>query len=212
MKLSIAVVALSFLAALVLTGCSTLKHVDYSQVLSRKGWDKPDEVMALLGIKPGMSIADLGAGYGYFSFEFAKAVGPSGKVYAVELDPERRAALRAEIAKRKISNIIVVEGTVSDPQLPDAAIDLVFLCNAYHHFENRPTYFRDLNQDLRNNARVAILDTKNTAFARFVVPKGHWVEPQQIIQEMQAAGYRHVSSFDTLPYNSFEVYAVLNNG
>lgn len=212
MKVSFIVLAFSLLAVLALTGCSTLKHVDYSQILSRKGWDKPKQVIDLLGIKPGMTVADLGAGNGYFSFEFAQAVGSQGKVYAVEIDPERAAALRVEIARRKISNIIVVDGTASDPLLPDAAIDLAFLCNAYHHFENRTTYFRDLGQNLRSDARVAILDTKDTGFARLVVPKGHWLQPQQITQEMHAAGYRRVSSFDTLPYNSFDVYAVINNG
>ncbi|MGH0038310.1 MAG: class I SAM-dependent methyltransferase [Myxococcota bacterium] len=189
-----------------LAGCGVVGRMDWSHIFSRQGWQRTDMVMETLALQPGDVVADLGAGDGYFSFHLAEAVGPGGRVYAVDVDPAPLAKLRREIARRGVTNIEVVEATADDPSLPDGVIDQVFLCNAYHHFEDRVAYFARLQRALAPGARVAVIDGRPEGFATWVVPKGHWLEPGVLEGELSAAGYRLRDSYDFLPLNTFDVF------
>jgi len=104
-------------------------------------WQLPDEVIDSLNIKPGDHVSDIGAGGGYFTFILADAVGPNGKVYAVDVDEEITVELEDTVSESGHENIVVVLGEFEGPLLPDGTIDLVFLCNTYHHIEDRADYF-----------------------------------------------------------------------
>jgi ubiquinone/menaquinone biosynthesis C-methylase UbiE len=190
-----------------LAGCSVLSRLDYSHILSRQGWQRSDRVIETLELQPGDRVADLGSGDGYFSFPLADAVGPGGRVYAVDIDEEKIRALRLEVAERGYRNIEVILAEPDDPGLPDGGIDLVFLCNAYHHFGERVAYFTRLQRDLAPGARLAVVDGKSEGAATFFLPDGHWLPPGELVAELEVAGYRHTNAYNFLPLQSFDLFS-----
>ncbi len=199
---------LSLVAALALAGCSTFSRIDYSQLFTRAGWQRPDRVIETLALQPGDQVADIGAGEGWFSFRLADAVGPDGRVYAVDVDPEAVQAVEDEARRRGYANVVAVLAKPEDPLLPDRAIDLAFLCNSYHHIENRGPYLERLRGDLAPGARVAVIDVKDTGLATLFVPAGHGTPVGVMREELAAARYPHTASHDFLPLQSFEVFAL----
>ncbi len=175
----------------------------------RTSWQQPDRVVESLKIAPGAQVADLGAGSGYFLPYLAEAVGPEGKVFAVDVDPEVVQELRDTVAAAGYTNVEVVLGEFDDPLLPDGAIDLVFLCNTYHHIEDRARYFSRLQIDLKPGGRVAILDPNADlgGFVSLFLNDGHTSAAADVVAEMQTAGYRSVQSFDFLLTQIFELFA-----
>jgi len=194
-------------AALTLTGCSAATKIDYWHLFSRSGWQHPERVVADLELQPGDQVADIGAGGGYFTFRLADAVGPTGHVYAVDVDPETVRQLEEEAREAGYSNVTVVLGEFGDPLLPDGDIDLVFLCNTYHHLDDPTAYFDRLRVDITPAGRVAIVDPKVSFLVRLLLPSHHWSDADQMRQEMATARYRHLGSFDYLPLQNFQVFA-----
>ena len=185
-------------------GCGSLKRFAYEGV-GREHWQHPDEVVRVLGIKPGETVADLGAGGGYFTFLLARAVGPRGKVYAVDVDPAMVEYLKARAAREGFANVEVVLAAEDDPRLPPGALDLVFTCNTYHHLPERPTYFARLKQYLRADGRIAIIDyARGSGFLTRVF--GHATPDTVVRDEMHSAGYTLEAAFEILPRQSFLVF------
>lgn len=186
------------------TGCASLKRFAY-EGLDRDEWQRPDAVIALLGIRPGDRVADLGSGGGYFTFRLAQAVGESGRVYAVDVDEDMIDYLTEQARKRGASNVTVVRGEFADPKLPDGEIDLLFTCNTYHHIADRVAYFQRVLVDLVPNGRVAIveLDGRGGWFARTF---GHFTPADEIAREMREAGYEPVAKHEFLKRQSFQVF------
>jgi ubiquinone/menaquinone biosynthesis C-methylase UbiE len=203
----VATVAVIALAVLAIVARSALAKAEWSSLFSRDGWQLPQRVLSTLDVQPGDSVADLGAGNGYFIPHLAAAVGPTGLVYAVDVEPEVVAKLEARVAALGLTNVETLLGQTDDPLLPDGKLDLVFLCNVYHHISDRVAYFERLRRDLAADGRIAIIDIKDDSFSRLLVPRHHWTERGNLLQEMAAAGYRSVASFDYLPTQSFEVFA-----
>jgi len=183
--------------------------LDYGKFPSRASYQLPERVIQSLDIQPGDRVADIGAGGGYFTFMLADAVGPSGKVYAVEIYEETVRALKDEARKRGYSNIVAVLGELDDPLLPDGEIDLVFLCDTYHHIDDRTVYFDRLRSDLTTRGRVAIIDLKVGLLIRLLGHAGHWSSTEMIQEEMSAANYRKEKQLDFLPVQNFLIYSVL---
>jgi arsenite methyltransferase len=167
--------AFAALAALSATlGCGAWKRFAYEGI-GRDAWQKPDSVISLLEIAPGAEVADLGAGGGYFTFRLADAVGPGGRVYAVDVDDDMIELLRDRVAAEGRAN-------------------LLFTCDTYHHLTDRSAYFAKLRTDLAPGARVAILDLNDrSTFARLF---GHGTAKQTIVDELTAAGYRLVADHE----------------
>ncbi|GIW41938.1 MAG: hypothetical protein KatS3mg076_2515 [Candidatus Binatia bacterium] len=187
-------------------GCVSCKRFLY-EGFGRDRWQKPEHVLSALGVRPGMAVADLGAGTGYFTVRFAEAVGPEGVVYAVDVD---RAVLeytkeRAERAGHR--NVRTVLADASDPRLPPASVDLVFVCNTYHHLKNREEYFRGVKNALRPDGILAVVEYR----PRGILHRwfGHGTAPETIRRELEAAGYTLVHEFPALlPRQSFLVFRV----
>lgn len=202
---------LALVLAVALSADSSFAKIDWSRGLSRDAFSQPEKVIAALAIEPGARVADLGAGDGYFVAPLAEAVGPAGRVYAVEVDAGALRELRARAAGD--ARVEVVEGALDDPRLPDGAIDLVFLSSVYHHVEDRVAYFARLRADLAPGARVAIVEPRASwASWWLLLPPGHGVAVPAMRAEMAQAGYRPVASHDFLPAHSFEVFAPVAPG
>ena len=191
------------LAILLVGGCTSFREWAYEA--GRDEWQRPDDIVAALEIEPGATVADLGAGSGYFTSRLADAVGPRGHLYAVDVDEKMNERLRQRLADEGIENAEVVLGRYEDPLLPDGEIDLVFTSNTYHHIERRPAYFGNLKADLTPGGRVAILDHDGRK-GWFVRLLGHYVAKDVILDEMEQAGYELVADLDISDRQSFLVF------
>ena len=148
---------------------------------------------ALMGWKPGTTVADIGAGDGKYSFAAAQQVGAAGKVYATEIDAKKLEELRAEIAKRKLQNVVVVDSKVADTNLPTGCCDAIFLRRVYHHLTKPAEFDVNLVRSLKPGGRLAIIDFPPRAGLDPVegVPGnrgGHGIPQKIVIEELTAAG------------------------
>jgi ubiquinone/menaquinone biosynthesis C-methylase UbiE len=186
-------------------GCSRLKQWVY-QGIDRDQWQQPDKVIATLQIPPGAEIADLGAGGGYFTFHLAKAVGPSGKVYAVDIDQGTNQLIAERAKKDGAVNITTILAKSNDPLLPESAVDLIFTSNTYHHFDNRIVYFSNLRKYLKPAGRIAIIDFDRRAWLEGLLR--HYTPAEFIKREMEQAGYKLQQELTFLDRQSFLIFSI----
>jgi ubiquinone/menaquinone biosynthesis C-methylase UbiE len=143
--------------------------------------------------KAGTIVADVGAGDGTYSFAAAQKVGPSGRVYATEIDKGKLKILRAEVTKRKLENMIIVEGTADDTKLPSSCCDTIFLRHVYHHLTQPQEFDRSLVRSLKPGAHLAIIDFPPSPNLGPVegVPKnrgGHGIPQKVMVEELASVG------------------------
>jgi arsenite methyltransferase len=171
---------------------------------SRDAWQKPKQVVEKLGIKPGARVADLGAGGGYFTWYLAAAVGPQGKVYAVEIDDTALGIIEKEMKSRGVTNVVPIRAEPGDAKLPEP-VDLVFSCDTYHHMEDRVAYFRSLARYLKPDGKVAILDFYAQGFFSGLL--GHGTTKEEVRREMESAGYRLAADYDLIDRQHFQIFS-----
>jgi len=180
-------------------GCTMAKRCMY-EGFGRDAWQQPERVVADLALAPGAKVADLGSGGGYFTFRLARAVGPSGRVYALDVDEGMNEHVADEAAEQDLANVATVLAAADDPRLPEP-VDLLFTSNTYHHLENRAAYFRAVRERyLAPSGRIAIVEFRPEKFS-------HSTARETIEQEMTAAGFRLVKAFDYLERQHFLVFA-----
>jgi len=195
--------AAALAAVLILSACTSLKRLAY-EGFGRDGWQKPDEVVAALALRAGDRVADLGSGGGYFTFRFSRAVGPAGKVYAVEVDSGMLDYVGARAKEEGYRNIETVSAKYDDPLLPESGVDLIFTSNVYHHIEGRVKYFADAAKYLRAGGRIAIVDFDGRHWTAIF---GHTTPVELVRKEMEEAGYRLERELDFLDRQAFLVYS-----
>jgi ubiquinone/menaquinone biosynthesis C-methylase UbiE len=178
---------------------------------ARDAWQKPDELVAALGVARGDVVADLGAGTGYLSRRLAAAVGPDGTVLAVETEPNLVVHLRERAEREKTPNVVPVLASAADPRLPVGLVDLILVVDTYHHFDDRRAYLRALRRFLRPSGRVAIVDWQKRELP-VGPPMEHKLSRQQVLDEMRASGYRLAAEHTILPYQYFLVFAQAEPG
>ena len=166
----------------------------------RDEWQRPDEIIRVLELEPGMSVADIGAGTGYFSRRLSNAVGSSGSVFVVEVEPNLVAHLRDRARAEKTANVVPVLASKNDPRLPAASIDLALFVDAYHHVDGRIAYLALLKRALRPGARVAIVDWKPGKRPVGPPEEDHKLAREQVIREMTEAGFQLIEAPDILPH------------
>lgn len=166
---------------------------------------KPAQVIEVLALRPGMRVADLGAGSGYFTWRFLDAVTNSGKVYAVDIEPEALRHIQRRLAHHPVPYSAEFVLAASDsPNLPAESIDLIFICNTYHHLQDRPAYFKQITKALRTGGRIAIVDFyHDDRSGELGFPKRHLVARDTVQQELSAAGYRLAKEHTFLPRQYF---------
>lgn len=171
----------------------------------RGEWQKPKQVVGALRLQPGMAVADLGAGTGYFLSYLSRAVGERGAVFAVEVEPKLVEHVRDRADEESLGNIVPVLASADGAGLPNARIDVVLIVDTYHHIDDRLAYLRRLAGVLTANGRVAVID-----WFKRELPKGpppdHKLSREHVLEEMRAAGYELVDEPAFLPYQYFLIF------
>ena len=173
---------------------------------ARDTWQKPRELIASLDLRPGMWVADLGAGTGYFSRWLDGAVGPSGVVFAVDTEPNLVAYLRARSEREKTTTVVPVLASPDDPRLPPHALDLVLIVDTYHHIDDRRPYLEHLATRLKPDGRVVVVDWQKHDLA-IGPPIEHRLARAQVVREMETAGYTLAAEPSVLPHQYVLVFA-----
>lgn len=170
----------------------------------RAAWQKPDELVAALGLRPGDAACDVGAGPGYFTLRLARAVGPAGRVFAVDVVPEMLSALRERLERAGAGNVTPVLARAGDSHLPERACDVILVVDTFHHFPDGAAYLRSLLPRLKPGGRIVNVD-----FHKRELPVGpsidHLVSREEFLAAARAAGLRLVEERDFLPYQYYLV-------
>ena len=172
---------------------------------ARDAWQKPDALVGALALRPGMAVADLGAGTGYLSRRLAAAVEPGGTVYAVETEPRLVERLRARAEAERTTNVVPVLASFDNPRLPTAGVDLVLVLDTYHHIDDRLAYFGALRRVLRPGGRLAVVDWHKRDLP-VGPPAEHKLAREQVLDELAAAGWVLDAEPDVLPYQYVLVF------
>ncbi|MGO9484336.1 MAG: class I SAM-dependent methyltransferase [Rhodomicrobium sp.] len=168
----------------------------------RDSWQKPEEVVDALNLKPGSSVADIGAGTGYFAVRIAKRAS-QGKVFAADIEPDMVRYLGERAGREHLANIVPVQAGADAANLPEP-VDLILVVDTYHHIGNRIEYFAKLQASLRPGGRLVIIDFK--ADSPNGPPPQHRIPPERAAEELRAAGYTLSETHTILPRQYFLVF------
>lgn len=163
----------------------------------RDAWQHPDEVVALLDVKPGSTVADLGAGTGYFLKRLSEAVGPSGKVLGLDVEPDMVRFMTERAAKEHLANAEARAVAPDDPQLAPASVDRILIVDTWHHLGERAAYAKKLAAALKPGGRVMVVDF--TVESERGPPKEHRLAPEVVMSELEAGGLKASLAEETLP-------------
>jgi ubiquinone/menaquinone biosynthesis C-methylase UbiE len=164
----------------------------------RETQEQPQLVIDALEIKPGQTIADLGAGSGYYSFRIAPLVGPAGKVLAIDIEPAMLDAIAQRARREHIGNVATVRSSAQDPNLAPGSVDLLFMVDVYHELEYPYEMLTKVRTALKPRGRVALIEYRAEDPDVLIKPL-HKMSERQVRREMQAAGFKHVETVRTLP-------------
>lgn len=166
---------------------------------------KPEQLLGLLDLRPGMVVADIGAGAGYMLPFLSKAVGPEGQVVAEDIHDDFLEKAKEYAARQGLGNVQFVKGTERDPRLKPASVDLALTLDAYHHYDYPSEMLAGLRRGIRPGGRLVVVDFYRRPGA---MPNGDAMEhiradQPEVIQEIEAAGFRLLSRRDHLPGSQY---------
>jgi ubiquinone/menaquinone biosynthesis C-methylase UbiE len=172
-------------------------------------FDKPDReqklhldrVMDILGIAPGKAVADIGAGSGWFTVRAARRVGPSGTVYAVDINPEAIRHIDARAQKESLSNVKTILSKTDDPLLPAQSVDAVLLLKTYHEVADPVALLQHLRPGMKPGARVGVIDRNGNG-------TDHGVSRKIVVEEAEKAGYHLVETLDFVKGDGMDYFLV----
>lgn len=179
---------------------------DWLERRERDAEEEPDKMIEALQLKPGEVAADIGAGTGYISRRLAARVGNSGKVLAVDIQPEMLDLLTNRMAGLGITNVVPILGTVSDPKLPPASVDLVLMVDVYHEFEFPFEMMSAICRSLKPNGRVVFVEFRAEDHSVPIKPL-HKMNQGQVRKEMAVQPLRWSGNIEVLPRQHIIVFS-----
>jgi ubiquinone/menaquinone biosynthesis C-methylase UbiE len=173
---------------------------------TRARWQKPVAVVRALGIRPGQTVAEIGAGPGYFTFRLAKAVGKKGRVLAAEVEPKMLEILRHRLERQRVTNVTPILGSQDDPRLPEGLADQILIVNTFHHFAAGEAYLRGLKRYLKPRGRLVTIDFHDRP-RPVGPPVSETVSRDELVAVAKGAGYAVLAEHAFLEYQYFLVLA-----
>jgi ubiquinone/menaquinone biosynthesis C-methylase UbiE len=161
-----------------------------------------DRVMDVLGISAGKSVADIGAGSGWFTVRAARRVSATGVVYGVDINPEATDYIAKRAEKEKLPNVKAILSKPDDPQLPASSVDAVLMLKTYHEIARPVTLLRNLRPALRPGAKIGIIDRDGNG-------EDHGVGREIVIREAKQAGYKLLEQYDFVKADKMDYFLVL---
>lgn len=181
---------------------------DWLERSERMREEQPEKALDLIGIQPGMTVADVGAGTGYMTLRIARRVGPTGKVYANDIQPVMLERLTENARKADLTNIETVLGSEGDPKLPAGSIDLVVMVDVYHELSEPQDMLDNIRKSLKPNGRLALVEYKKEDPA-IPIRADHKMTLADIKTEVEAEGYKLDKVIDTLPRQHIVIFKKL---
>jgi tRNA A58 N-methylase Trm61 len=181
-----------------IAGVMGVQGADWLNRPEREKEENPEGALDALGIRPGMVVADVGAGTGYMSQRLAKRVGPGGKVYANDLQPEMLRRLRENASKAGITNIETVQGAETDPKLPQGRMDLVLLVDVYHEFSKPREMIDKIRESLKPDGRLVLLEYRKED-PNVPIREEHKMSVAEVKAELEPQGFVLSQVIETLP-------------
>ena len=160
-----------------------------------------NRVMDILGIVPGKSVADIGAGSGWFTVRAARRVGAQGAVYGIDINPEAVQYIAERAQKEKLENVKTILSKVDDPLLPAGSVDAVLLLKTYHEIAHPITLLQNLLPSLRPGAKVGVIDRNGNG-------EDHGVARDVVIREAKEAGYKLLDQYDFVKGDKMDYFLV----
>jgi SAM-dependent methyltransferase len=183
------------------------KTSDYIEHLEKKGrdaWQKPDSVVAALSLQGSETVADVGAGSGYFTFRIAQALS-KGKIFAIDIDPEMINFIQRKSKNEGIKNIEVILAPMDDPRIP-GNVNMVFMCDVLHHISGKEMWLKKLAAEMLQGATLIIIEFKEGKLP-VGPPEKLKIPPNEIIFLLNKAGFKFLKKdIDLLPYQIFFIF------
>lgn len=171
----------------------------------REKYEEPDKVLDALNIREGMTVADVGAGVGYFTLRLAKRVTDSGRVLAVDIQPEMLSLLKKNAEREKLHNIDLLLGTPTNPDLPQGAVDLALLVDVYHEFEYPEEMIRAIRNSLKPDGRLVLVEYRGEDPTVPIKPE-HKMTAKQVSAEIEPMGFRLKEKLDFLAWQHILIF------
>jgi ubiquinone/menaquinone biosynthesis C-methylase UbiE len=168
--------------------------------------EDPETALDVLKIKKGATVADIGAGTGYITMRLVKRVGASGTVYANDVQPEMLQILQRRVDRAKVTNVVLVQGTLDDPRLPQETIDLELLVDVYHEFSQPQAMLRGLRAALKPGGRLVLLEYRKEDPAIPIKPE-HKMSVKEAKMEVEAEGFKLADVDESLPRQHILIFA-----
>ena len=171
----------------------------------REKEEAPTKAIAALNIKPGQTVADIGAGSGYYSVLLAGAVGPTGRVFATDIQPEMLALIKKKLDALPIPQIQLVLGTTTESRLPDASVDLALMVDVYHELSEPQEFLRSLKRALKPGGRLVLIEFRKED-RRVPIREEHKMTVSDARKELETEGYKFQEVIDVLPWQHILVF------
>jgi len=181
-----------------IAGVMGVQGADWLNRPEREQEENPEGALDAIGIRPGMVVADVGAGTGYMSLRLAKRVGPSGHVYANDIQPEMLMRLRQNAVKAGLTNIETVQGEEADPKLPAGRMDLVLLVDVYHEFSKPRQMIDKIRESMKPDGRLVLLEYRKEDPDVPIRPE-HKMTVAEVKAELEPQGFVLSQVIETLP-------------
>jgi protein-L-isoaspartate O-methyltransferase len=165
----------------------------------REDEEAPSKAISALKIQPGQVVADIGAGSGYYTVRLARVVGPTGRVFATDIQPGMLGLLRGNVAKAQLENVTPVLGAPDDPMLPAASIDLAIMVDVYHELAAPQAFLRRLRPALKKDGRLVLLEFRKED-PRVPILEVHKMSVSEVRQELEAEGFHLSAVLNDLPW------------
>ena len=178
---------------------------DWLERTERQQEEDPERALRVLAVQPGSTVADVGAGSGYYTRRLSQLVGPSGKVYANDLQPGMLQILRSRLERERILNVEPVLGAVDDPRLPANAVDLILMVDVYHEFSEPQAMLRHMRTALKPGGRLVLLEYR-AEDPRVPIRPEHKMTVAQAKLEVESEGFALTTVNEDLPWQHILIF------